>query len=141
MSDGKPDAFGAALGALSAWLAAAGIPYAVIGGVAVSLQATARYTQDIDAVLWTADDTWDALIASATPFGIRPRIDALLEFAARTRVLLLVHDGGVPIDVSLGALPFEQDLVESAAVFAVGGFASSSPRPSSSRSSWRSSTA
>lgn len=129
MVDATPDAFGTALAALSAWLGESGIPYAVIGGVAVSLQATPRYTQDIDAVVWTDDASWGGLVASAAAFGIRARIDDPVGFAARTRVLLLAHDAGVPIDLSCGALPFEQDLVESAAVLNVGAFAVRVARP------------
>ncbi len=91
MVDATPDAFGTALAALSAWLEKSGIPYAIIGGVAVSLQAIPRYTQDIDAVVWTDDATWGALVASAATFGIRSRIDDPIGFAARTRVLLLAR--------------------------------------------------
>jgi Nucleotidyl transferase of unknown function (DUF2204) len=115
------DALTRALAALSGWLGAAGVPYAVIGGVAVSLQASPRYTQDVDAVVWLEDAGWPALVAAAADFGIRPRIDDVLAFAAQSRVLLLSHDGGVPVDVSCGALPFERELVQSASVLDVGG--------------------
>lgn len=123
------DALPRALAALSGWLAAARVPYALIGGIAVSLQATPRYTQDIDAVVWTDDANWSELVAAAAAFGIRARIDDVLAFAARSRVLLLSHDSGVPLDVSCGALPFEQALVESAVSLDAGGFAVRVARP------------
>ena len=123
------DALTRALAALSDWLTAAGVPYAVIGGIAVSLQASPRYTQDIHAVVWVDDAGWAALLAAAADFGIRPRIDDALGFAARSRLLLLSHDNGVPLDVSCGALPFEHDLVQAAAVLDVGGVTVRVARP------------
>ena len=123
------DPLARALAALSGWLAATQVPYALIGGIAVSLQADPRYTQDIDAVVWTDDSSWPELVASAVRFGIRARVDDVLAFAARSRVLLLVHESGVPLDVSCGALPFEQVLVESAVVLDAGGFLVRVARP------------
>lgn len=114
------DAIGGALRALAGWLDAAGVPYALIGGVAVGLQAEPRFTQDVDAVVWIDDARWAGLLEAAVAFGIRPRIDDPLSFAERTRVLLLSHADVVPIDVSCGALPFEQDLIEQAATIDVG---------------------
>ena len=100
--------------ALAGWLGAARVPYAIIGGVAVALQAAPRFTKDIDLVVWTEDARWPELVDSAQPFSITPRMTDWLAFAGRTRVLLLVHASGVPLDISCGALPFEQELIESA---------------------------
>jgi hypothetical protein len=114
------DPIGQALRAVARWLDTAQVPYALIGGVAVGLQAEPRFTQDVDVVVWTDDARWAGLLEAAADVGIRPRIDDPLPFATRTRVLLLSHEGVVPIDVSCGALPFEQDLVEQAATIDVG---------------------
>lgn len=114
------DALTEALTALSRCLSALHVPYALIGGVAVALRAVPRFTNDIDAVIWIDDGRWSSLVESAAPFGIVPRRPDVLAFATRTRVLLLAHVSGVPIDVSCGALPFEQDLVESADLVDVG---------------------
>ena len=57
----------------------------------------------------------DALIAAYPP-----RIEDAKEFARRHRVVLLRTPGGVGIDVSLGALPFEERLVERATTFSFG---------------------
>jgi hypothetical protein len=103
-----------ALLALARWLSARNVPYAVIGGVAVALQAAPRFTNDVDAVIWIDDERWPELIGAAGSFAIGPRRPDVLEFAARTRVLLLAHASGVSIDVSCGALPFEQTLIERA---------------------------
>ena len=117
------DALSDALVALAQWLTASRVPYALIGGVAVALQAVPRFTKDIDVVIWTDDDRWTELVASAAPFSITPRRADVLEFAHRTRVLLLAHSSGVPLDVSCGALPFEQELVERSKPFDLGSVA------------------
>jgi hypothetical protein len=114
------DAIGRALRALAGWLDAAGAPYALIGGVAVGLQSEPRFTQDVDAVVWIDDARWGGLLEAALAYGIRPRLDDPIAFARQVRVLLLSHEGVVPIDLSCGALPFEQDLVEQAATIDVG---------------------
>jgi hypothetical protein len=108
------DALVAAILALARWLSSQNVPYASIGGVAVALQAAPRFTQDVDAVVWIDDGRWAAVVESAAPFAIVPRRADILDFARRTRVLLLSHAGEVPIDVSCGALPFEQTLIERA---------------------------
>jgi hypothetical protein len=68
-----------------------------------------------------------------TGFGGEARfVDALLgrfpgrlpdtrEFALRHRVLLLLGADGVPLDVSLGAMPFEERTIERASCFDLGG--------------------
>jgi hypothetical protein len=114
------DAIGLALRAVAGWLGSARVPYAIIGGVAVGLQAEPRFTQAVDAVIWTDDDVWSGLLAAGRAFGLQPRIADPLTFAARTRMLLLTHEGTVPVDVSCGALPFEQELIERATEIDVG---------------------
>jgi hypothetical protein len=49
-----------------------------------------------------------------------PRIEHADEFARRHRVLLLRRPDGVGIAVSLGALPFEECVVNRASVFSFG---------------------
>lgn len=114
------DALSDALVAMARWLSAARVPYALIGGVAVALQAVPRFTRDIDVVVWTDDERWPELIDSAAQFAITPRQPDVLAFARRTRVLLLAHSSGVPLDISCGALPFELELVERSQAFDVG---------------------
>jgi hypothetical protein len=65
------DALDQAIAALDRWLAAARVPYALIGGIAVSLQATPRFTQDVDVLIWVEDGRWRDLLESAATFGIR----------------------------------------------------------------------
>ena len=123
------DALTGALLDLVRWLRSQDVPYAVIGGVAIALQAAPRFTNDIDAVIWVDDARWAELVTAAGPFGIAPRRPDVLDFARRTRVLLLTHATGVPLDVSCGALPFEESLIEHAQSIELGAFAVRVARP------------
>ncbi len=101
-----------ALRDLLRWFAAARVPGVVIGGVAVSLLARPRTTVDVDALVLVEEPRWRRFLEAGKPFGIRPRIRDALAFAGRSRVLLLVHEPtGVPLDCSLGLLPFEERAV------------------------------
>ncbi|HEY6723043.1 MAG TPA: nucleotidyltransferase [Polyangiaceae bacterium] len=105
----------AAIRAATTWLAAAEVPHAIIGGVAASLHGKPRVTKDVDLVALAEDRTWSSLLDSARKHNIQPRIQAPLDFARTTRVLLLVHKpSGIEIDLSFGMLPFERGVVERA---------------------------
>ena len=45
------------------------------------------------------------------------RIPDAVEFAHRSRVLLLRSEQGIPIDISLAALPFEERVIERATIY------------------------
>jgi len=81
----------AALRAVSAWLVAAEVDFAVVGGVAASLHGNPRVTKDVDVVALADESTWEALVEKAAGHGLFPRIDDPLGFARNTRVLHLVH--------------------------------------------------
>lgn len=109
------NALSEALVALAQWLTTARVPYALIGGLAVAVQAAPRFTRDIDVVVWTDDARWPELVASAEPFSITPRRADVLAFAQRTRVLLLAHSSGVPLETLLRTFP-DVDTVAARAV-------------------------
>ena len=91
------------------------VPNAVIGAVGVCLVAQPRFTTDIDSVVWIDRNRWEALIESAARHGFSFRANEPIAFAIKTRVLLLTHEAsGVGIDVSLGALPFEREMINRA---------------------------
>ena len=101
-----------ALRALVEWWAAARVRGVVIGGVAASLLGRPRLTGDVDALVIVDEDGWSQFLAAGRPFGIRPRRADALAFARRSRVLLLRHEpSGIDLDVSLGALPFEYEVI------------------------------
>jgi hypothetical protein len=90
--------------------------------VAVAFHSEPRLTQDIDAVALTNEEDLEALISAGAPFGIESRIPDAVDFARRARILLLHHrPTGVDLDVSLGALDFEIEMIDRAEMRQVGG--------------------
>lgn len=102
------------LGDLGRWLKSSGTPHAIVGGVAATLQGERRATADIDAVVMIPEDDWSRFIKEGEAFGFSPRRRNALEFAKRSRVLLLAHRSGIEIDISLGILPFEEEMIRRA---------------------------
>jgi len=92
------------------------IPFALIGGIAVVLRGYDRTTKDIDILVIDADERLDELILELSKQGIKLRLHDGLEFARKHRILLLESRDGTPIDLSLGALPFEVEAVNNASV-------------------------
>lgn len=85
----------------------------IIGGAAVSVLGKARYTEDLDAMFLLSTRDIPRLLEAAKEEGIEPRIANAVEFAKKSRVLLLKHViSNTNIDISLGVLPFEQEMVE-----------------------------
>ncbi|MEK6280614.1 MAG: nucleotidyl transferase AbiEii/AbiGii toxin family protein [Acidobacteriota bacterium] len=116
-----PSRIFAALTTLSKWLVTEKIPHTVIGGIAVSLLTEPRATQDIDATIWPEGFSIEDLLTSAASVGLVSRIDNPLEFATQARILLLKHqDSDVSIDLSLGALPFEKQMIDQSEAITVG---------------------
>lgn len=88
---------------------------AVIGGVAVSVRSIPRFTRDIDAVCWQGDFGYREILEVLVAEGFWARPDDPVAFAKKHRVFPLVHlSSGIPVDISLGASPFERDLIERA---------------------------
>ncbi len=103
------------------WLNGEAIPGAIVGGVAASILGRPRMTRDVDAVILADDIGWERVVDSAAAYGIAPRTVDVFEFATRTRVLLLRHvASGVDIDVLLGGLAFDRELVARSAIVDVG---------------------
>lgn len=85
----------------------------VIGGVAASILGKPRLTADADAMLLLSLEDVPQLIELAKQVGLSPRLPDVLEFARRSRVVLLEHEAtGINVDISLGLLPFEIEAVE-----------------------------
>lgn len=118
----KPATLLAALADLTRWLNAERIPGAIIGGVAASILGRPRTTRDVDALVLLDDGDWSDVVATAAAHGIVPRIDDAIEFAGRTRVLLLRHaPSGTDLDLSIGGLAFERELIARARTVTIGG--------------------
>jgi hypothetical protein len=85
----------------------------VIGGVAAGVLGKARFTEDLDAMLLLSTQDIPRLLDAAKQEGMEARIENAAEFAKKSRVLLLRHViTGTNIDISLGILPFEQEVVD-----------------------------
>jgi hypothetical protein len=82
--------------------------FAIIGGLAVLRWGEARFTRDVDVSLFCGFGREDELIAPFFASGYRGRISDAAAFAQRNRVLLLEAPNGVPIDIALAGLPFEE---------------------------------
>jgi hypothetical protein len=120
----------AALADLVALLGAEQVHALVIGGVAASLLGRPRATRDVDVLVWLAESGWPGFLTAARRHGFEPRIQDPLEFAGRSRVLLLRHAASaIDIDVAIGALPFEELAIERGTSYDLGGLAIPLPRP------------
>lgn len=118
-----------ALSDLTRWLDGARIPSVIIGGVAASALGRPRLTKDIDALAIVPEEGWAKVIQSASRHGIVPRIEGALEFARRSRVLLLRHTAsGIDVDVTFGGLPFEEAAVAKSQEHDIGGLRVRFPR-------------
>ncbi len=87
-----------------------------IGGIAVQRWSQPRVTRDIDITLLTGFGN-EAAFIEALLSRYTPRSLDAAQFALRSRVLLLNSPDGIGIDVSLGALPFEDLAVERASLY------------------------
>jgi len=87
--------------------------FCFIGGIAVQRWGEARLTRDADLTVYTGIGGElryiDELLGA-----FKSRIEGAREFALGHRVLLLRASNGIPLDVTLGALPFEDKAIASA---------------------------
>jgi predicted nucleotidyltransferase len=102
----------------------------IIGGIAVGLLGKPRYTADVDAMFLLSTQEIPQFLELAREENIIPRIHNIEEFARKTRVLLLQH---VPtkteIDISLGILLFEEEMVERGSVKSFANLSARLPTP------------
>lgn len=114
--------FRAALDALAASMNAFGVPWMVIGGVAVIAAGVPRETIDVDATVLGRLSDIDALLSALARNGIVPRIENVQQFVRESQVLLLEHEeSGVTLEVSLAWLPFEEQALARAQLLNVEG--------------------
>lgn len=104
-----------ALAALDRALTELGVPFMIIGGIAVIARGVPRQTIDIDATVWGEATSLEDLLAGLEAHAIVPRIPDAEEFARRRQVLLLEHRStGTTLEISLAWLPFEREAIERA---------------------------
>lgn len=100
-------------GTVQEFLTEGGWPFCFIGGIALQHWGEPRVTRDLDLTVFTGfggePPVVDAVLGRYT--GRRPDARA---FALRHRVLLCATPAGVPVDIALGALPLEADMIRRA---------------------------
>jgi predicted nucleotidyltransferase len=85
----------------------------IIGGIAVGFLGEPRFTADIDAMFLLSIQEIPKFLELASAEKITSRIQNAEEFARKNRVLLLRYEPAeIDIDISLGILPFEEEMVK-----------------------------
>lgn len=97
-----------------------GVPSGVIGGLALQRWGRPRVTLDVDVVAYTGFDRHEGRVIDALFARFTPRRPDARTMAEQHRVCLLRSTEGVGIDVSLGGLDFEKELVDRATPFDFG---------------------
>ena len=92
--------------------------FCFIGGLTVQRWGEPSLTQDADLTVITGFGG-EAPFVDALLAHFKGRLPDAREFALRNRVLLLRSSGGVPLDVALGAMPFEEHAVARASDFMI----------------------
>lgn len=101
------------------FLRQSGSGFCFIGGIALQRWGEPRYTRDVDLTLLCPLGGEGPVIDVV--LGRFPgRIPDAREFALKRRVILARNAAGVPVDVALGALPFERRCVDRATPFSFG---------------------
>ncbi len=96
--------------ALQQFVADRGWPFCFIGGVALQHWGEPRVTRDLDLTVFTGF-RGEASVVDGLLAHYRGRRTDARDFALRHRVLLLITPAGIAVDVALGALPFEADMM------------------------------
>ena len=104
---------------LHVFLTRLGVPYAIIGGLAVRQWGEPRFTQDVDVTaMLPLEDPVPILREIAAHFS--PRLPDAVDFARRTRVLLVRASNGVPLDISMGLPGYEEEVMARAVDWELG---------------------
>jgi hypothetical protein len=97
-------------------------PYAVIGGLAVSLRGEPRVTADVDLVLGITIDAAIDLIPSLKGTSLEPLFSGVEEVVQRAFILPLRHrPSGVNVDLAIGLSGFERQALARAEAMNIAG--------------------
>jgi len=92
-----------------------GFAFCFIGGIALQRYGEARVTRDVDLAVLTGFGD-EERVAQGFLREFSPRIPDALAFALEHRVLLL-EVAGIGVDLSLAALPYEEEMISRATLF------------------------
>lgn len=104
---------------LESFCAARRWQFCFIGGIAVQRWGEPRFTADADLTLLSGFGQEETFITALCGY-FRPRREDAAQFALRYRVVLIEAQNGTPLDVALGAVPFEINAVRRATPFELG---------------------
>lgn len=90
-----------------------GWQFCFIGGLPVQHWGEPRLTRDVDATVLTGFGGEQSFVEEILK-SYQPRRPDAEEFALRFRVLLVQTGSGLGLDISLGALPFEEQMISRA---------------------------
>lgn len=90
--------------------------FCFIGGVAVQRWGNNRVTRDLDLTVLTNFKDDEKYLEELLEF-LAPRRSDAKEFALVSRVLLASMPDGTPVDLSLGGLPFEEEMMAESSYF------------------------
>ena len=85
--------------------------FCFIGGVAVLRWGQIRVTKDVDMTLLTGFGDEEAFVDEVMAH-YKIRAVGGRDFALKNRVLLVEDETGVPVDIALGAIPFEERSID-----------------------------
>jgi len=72
-------------------------------------------TRDIDMLILLGEKYWEKFVTDGIKFGFVPRLSDCLNFARKSRVLLIRHKpSGIDVDITFGALAFEKEAIRRA---------------------------
>jgi hypothetical protein len=94
------------------------MPFCFIGGIANLRWGEIRTTNDLDLTILCGFGNEEKIISPLIDH-FRSRISNPLQFAIDERVLLLYSSEGIPIDVSLSGLDFEEKMIENASMYEI----------------------
>lgn len=99
-------------------------------GVAIGFLGKPRFTADVDAMFLLSTSEVSQFLEAAQAENMIPRIPDADAFARKNRILLLRHSPSeTDIDISLGILPFEEEVVERGSIQSFGNLAIRLPTP------------
>lgn len=101
---------------ISGFFDSQGWNFCIIGGLANQCRGEPRTTHDVDLTLLTGVGS-EQYFAEKILASFNARIDGALEFSLKNRVLLIQSSNGIPLDISFGALPFEEEMISRASHF------------------------
>ncbi len=96
-----------------------GIPYAIIGGIAVQRWGQPRFTRDVDVTILLPPGKEEPILREIAGL-FPPRIEDAVAFALEHRVLPITVPGGSEADLSLGLPGYEEHVIARAVLYDLG---------------------